>query len=280
MHIEPARIAGGAPQTTAYVLGMPQLGPSGLSEDWLWKEMGHRHWDLIAREIGRAAQGFGAPGGPPVYAAFRRIALRGGDLGSVGENDAVDVSSALTLLSETRVESRHIVGHRGQIVADVAMTSVFVRRQIDGVNRSIIRVPIERPHRIVSSFGNESGSSVKAANGRSASRQDPDEREVGTVRIEPCPHLDFNGAGLLYFSSFIAAVDRAEWRLSGKGHHLSTTTERRAVFHSNIELGDDLVVQILAPQGQDARHHRSLISASSDGRLLADIATRKGPACR
>ena len=195
----------------------------------------------------------------------------------VGENDTLDVRSTLTHLSGTRVESRHIVGHRDRLVADVAMTSVFVRRQTGGVNRSIARVHIEGAHRVSSVFDRHVEASVKMHNGRPASESKQDEVEVGAVSVEPCPHLDFNGAGLLYFSIFIAAVDRAEWRLIGKSKGLSSVKERRAVFHSNIEIGDDLVVQILAARGEGASEHRSQVFASSDGRLLAEVFTQKGP---
>ncbi len=84
-------------ETSRYTLGMPHLCPNGLSENWLWKELGHRHWGLIARAFGRAAAGFDPSSQQPTYAAFRRIALQGGNLGSVRENDTLDVRSTLTI---------------------------------------------------------------------------------------------------------------------------------------------------------------------------------------
>lgn len=277
LHIRPEEIGAPLDEATRYTLGMPHLDPIGLSENWLWKELGHRHWSLIARRMGRAAAGFGPGSEQPIYAAFRRIALRGGDLGAVGENDVLAVRSTLTHLSGTRVESRHVVEHRDRLVADVGMTSVFVRRQTGGVNRSIARVHIEGAHRVGSVVDRPVEASVRTPDDRPASEAEQDEVEIGTVSIEPCPHLDFNGAGLLYFCSYIAAVDRAEWRLIGKSNGLSSVKERRVVFHSNIEVGDDLVVQILAAPGGAASKHRSRVFASSDGRLLAEVETRKGP---
>ena len=279
LHIRPAEVGSPLDETTRYTLGMPHLSPIGLSENWLWKELGHRHWNLIARGMGRAAAGFGPGSEQPIYAAFRRIALRGGDLGAVGENDALDVRSTLTLLSGTRVESRHIVEHRDRRVADVGMTSVFVRRQAGGVNRSIARVHIEGARRVSSVVDRKVEASETVLFGHPACDANQDEVEIGAVAVEPCPHLDFNGAGLLYFSSFIAAVDRAEWRCFGKDKGLSSTSikDRQAVFHSNIEVGEDLVVRILAARGRLAADHRSQILSSSDGRLLAEVITRKGP---
>ncbi|MCJ2130457.1 Pnap_2097 family protein [Methylobacterium sp. E-045] len=267
--------AAGSPLSDAssYVLGMPHLCPNGLSENWLWKELGHRHWNLIAQAYGRAAAGFGPKGGQPIYAAFRNISLHGGDLGGVRENDSLDVRSTITSLSETRVVSRHVAACRDRLIADVEMTSVFVRRQAEGVNRSIIRVRIEGPGGAEPS--GETMASHPSYSRRATSAQDTfvDEREVGTMAIETCPHLDFNGAGLLYFSSFIAAVDRAEWHLVGKRSGLLATRERRAVFYANIEVGDDLTVRMLTAQDGTACRHRALLSASVDGKLLAEVVT-------
>ncbi|MHC2086474.1 Pnap_2097 family protein [Methylobacterium sp. CM6244] len=252
---------------------MPHLSPNGLSENWLWKELGHRHWNMIAKAYGRAATGFGSVGDQPIYAAFRNISLQGGDLGGVRENDSLDVSSTIAHLSETRVVSRHLAACQDRLIADVEMTSVFVRRQAEGVNRSITRARMEGGENI--KLPPQVRKVELAASDRSVSHHGEcaEEYELGAVLIEPCPYLDFNGAGLLYFSSFIAAVDRAEWRLIGKDAALYATRERRAVFHANIEIGDDLTVRILTSQHSNVCHHRALLCGSVDGRLLAEVMT-------
>ena len=278
MNLHIRAVEGGPPITSAarYTLGMPHLCANGLSENWLWKELGHQHWVMIAEAIGRGASGFGPPGEPPVYAAFRKIFLRDGNLLSVGENDALDVRSTITNLSGARVVSRHIARCRDQTIADVEMTSVFVRRRAEGQNRSITRVRIDGQNRFSAFDGNPSpGAKGKEATLRSDDVAD-EERDIGVVVVEPSPYLDFNGAGLLYFSSFIAAVDRAEWRLLGKRPSFHATVERQAVFHANIEAGDDLTVRILIRQEGTIRRHRALLHASGNGRLLAEIVTHRG----
>lgn len=258
-----------------YVLGMPQLCPNGLSENWLWKELGHRHWNLVAKAFGRASVGFGPAGREPVYAAFRQIALRDGQLGLVRENDALDVRSTLTHLSQTRVVSRHRAEHRERVVADVAMTSVFVRRRIDGVNRSIARVRIDGLSRSPALSNDMSEKDASADDCLRIDGMGNEEHEFGALVFEPCPHLDFNGAGLLYFSSFVAAVDRAEWHILGKDRRLYVTRQRRVMFHANIEVGDALTVRILGKSDQTRRRHRALVTAAADGRLLAEVVTHR-----
>ena len=39
-------------------LGMPHLSANGLSEGWLLKELGHRHWFLLAEAAGMAVPDF------------------------------------------------------------------------------------------------------------------------------------------------------------------------------------------------------------------------------
>ena len=256
-------------EDTRIVLGMPHLCPAGLSENWLWKELGHRHWNLIAKVHGRAASGFGVTGEEPVYAAFRRIGMSGGNLGRVGENDVLDLRSQLSRLSATRVGTRHLVGHAGHSVCEVEMESVFVQRRRNGCNRSIARVSLDH---VPPSLPRMRVDREVAEPGREEAM-----RDLGSWTFDPCPSLDFNGAGLLYFSSFVAAVDRAEWRLLGARHRGGTIRERKAVFHGNIEPGEGLAVRLEAGSGDAPSRHHARIRSTVDGRLLADVETLRAP---
>ncbi|MCE4226804.1 hypothetical protein HCU64_23985 [Methylobacterium sp. C25] len=254
-----------------YTLGMPHLCPSGFSENWLWKELGHRHWELIGQSLGRAASGFGTEREQPIYAAFQRISLEHGALDAVRENDILEVRSALILLSATRVVSRHRAACGGRLVADVEMTSVFIQRRIAGENRSITRVKVGRHPAgpALVDVGNGHRGSVEAGALPSWTEMD----ELGSVVVDPCPQLEFNGAGLLYFSSYVAAVDRTEWQLSGRRRPRSTTRARRVVFHSNIEIGDRLVVRIKGSMDGATARFKASICSEADGRLLAEVMT-------
>jgi probable biosynthetic protein (TIGR04099 family) len=154
LHIRAVEAAPPLTSVARHTLGMPHLCVNGLSENWLWKELGHRHWGLIAEAFGRGASGFGPSDEPPIYAAFRNIALRDGDLASVGENDALDVLSTVTHLSGSRVVSRHVAVCQDRLIADVEMTSVFVRRRAEGKNRSVARVRIDARRRFAAFDGN------------------------------------------------------------------------------------------------------------------------------
>ena len=52
------------------VLGMPQLCLGGLSETWLLKDIGHRHWTLLGYALGQSLPEFEDASGAAVHAAF------------------------------------------------------------------------------------------------------------------------------------------------------------------------------------------------------------------
>jgi len=88
------------------------------------------------------------------------------------------------------------------------MTSVFVRRQAENVNASILRVRIGDRGKFSTLIKNAPQNSGQS--GQKLPHDNLGELDLGSIAIETCPHADFNGAGLLCFSTFIAAVDRAE----------------------------------------------------------------------
>src|SRR5215470_5314409 len=81
--------------THTVVLGMPHLCLNGLSETWLLKECGHRHWFLLADAAGLAVPDFRDEAGEPIYAAFLAISLREGALDAAREHDELAFSSRL-----------------------------------------------------------------------------------------------------------------------------------------------------------------------------------------
>jgi probable biosynthetic protein (TIGR04099 family) len=91
--------------------------------------------------------------------------------------------------------------------------------------------------------------------------------------IDPCPAQDFNGADFLYFSSFQAFVDRAEWAFL-RPNPRATTRRRDIVYHGNIEPGERVAVVLRAVRrGGSELGHWCLIERESDAAPLADIFT-------
>ncbi len=265
------------------VLGMPQLSLAGLSEGWLLKELGHRHWMLLAAMAGQAVPDFRDSDGAPVYAAFCALSVRGGAFDRLGENDRIVLSSRLRRISRTQCASHHRVLRDGVCLGEVELVSVFVRRASGGGNHTVARVALDGfAAPAVMPPARPSALAARAAElraGRLAHHFGFDltaPAGEGCFEIDPCPALDFNGAGFLYFSSFVGFLDRAEWHLDGRRAPHATTRRREVFFHGNLDPGERLVVRWLAARrGEGTLVHRCRLERLSDGVRLADAFTER-----
>jgi probable biosynthetic protein (TIGR04099 family) len=288
--LEIDRILGGAAPALPdrVVLGMPHLCLGGLSETWLLKECGHRHWFLLAQATGRAVPDFRDAAGAPVYAAFVAVTVRDARLELAREHDELGFSSRLTRTSRTQFMSVHRLAVRGRPVGKVVMTSVFVKRLEPGLNRSIARVEVADlpPVAPVPEFAGYAATVAALRRGHWA-------EHLGLVRadaaarhrlvVDPCPAQDFNGADFLYFSSFQAFVDRAEWAFLPRRNPRATTRRRDIVYHGNIEPGERVAVVLCAVRGGDAdgksdpvAGHWCRLEREGDAAPLADVFTLRG----
>lgn len=282
VHITGQSIATKHPEvlSSAVKIGMPHLSLSGLSENWLLKECGHRHWFLLAGAAGTPYPDFRDAAGDPVYAVFRAVAIRDAHFERVAENDDLSFSSSLSRISRTQFVSLHRLTCRGQKVGEIEMISSFVKRTVAGVNRSVARVELN-----AFPFAGEFAPSVLADvasdfwndNWRQYcgfQRNKP--ANDGELVIRPNPSIDFNGAGFLYFASFPALVDRAEWELLSPSPML-TTIAREVIYYGNIEPRDEVVIRVNGLRGDPEADltHWCVLHRRCDNAKLADIFTRR-----
>lgn len=265
------------------LLGMPQLSLSGLSESWLLKDLGHRHWMLLARLAGRAVPDFRDADGAPVYAAFCALSVKDADFAALGENDRLTIVSDISRVSRTQSASRHRLSVAGKPVGEVELVSAFVRRASGGGNHSVARVALDAfPPPVAPRMGGLASLAADLRAGRRTRHFGFDlhaaEAETSAAfEIDPCPAQDFNGAGFLYFSSFVGFVDRAEWHFDGRRAARATravTLARDVFFHGNIDPGERLRVRWLATRrGEGRLVHRCLLERAGDGTRLAEAFT-------
>lgn len=268
-------------RTDRILLGMPHLSCNGLSEIWLLKELGHRHWLLLAESAGRPAPDFRDETGQPVYAAFCALSIEDADFGAARENDRLGITSSLARLSRTQMSSRHHLTIEDRPIGVVIMISTFVRRGPDGGNHTVARVAIEGLPPV--GGRTPAGDLADLAAGFRAGRVDRHmgfdlrrQAALGTWTFDPCPSLDFNGAGFLYFASFVAMVDRAEWRFEPVLARAVATTRRDVFFYGNVDRGETVTACLLArrePTGALVHHCR--LRRGSDRAVVADVFTTR-----
>jgi probable biosynthetic protein (TIGR04099 family) len=265
--------------TGHYCAGMPHLSYTGMSENWLLKECGHRHWDALAAQAQRAAPDFDDDAGGRSYAAFTAIRVRAFGFDSVGEHDRFDIDTALCRTGPVRHFSTHRVVRGATPIAQVSMSSTFVKRNELRNNRSVARATLGTLRGELSTPPDEAlalaqlGKRVRAGD-RSACTG-LGEAVSEAIEFLPCPANDFNGADFLYFASFQAFADRAEWQR----HRFAeppVVAERTLFFHGNLNIGDSLAVQVVGERLDDEGiGHWSEIHRRSDGQKIADVLTHK-----
>nr|WP_087573565.1 Pnap_2097 family protein [Sphingomonas sp. CDS-1] len=210
-------------------LGMPELSRVGLSENWLIKACGHRHWLALADIHGVEHPQFRNSEGARLYPAFTAVRLSDVRLEDVGENQLLEMHLTLCRTSRTCFQSEIEVIVEQRKVATVTMESAFIWRSVEGSNRSVRRGVVARPCQLLPPPpGQHPRKDVQRIAG-------PILRE--TI-LDPSPHEDLNGVGLLYCASFQAMLDRAEWQWFRQMDPLTATRSRTIQFLGNAELGD------------------------------------------
>jgi len=249
----------------------------------LWKTCGDRHWQQLAANVGQTVPDFRDADGHRVYAAFTAIRIREATLESVAENDAFTIDSFLRPAGGAKFLSEHVVVAHGARRAKITMLSTFVRRTRERDNRSVVRAMprLESASETKPETANGLQLSALGRRFRSAdwgAHMGLDQVRHATrhvVEFLPCPYSDFNGADLLYFASFPAMVDRAEW-------HWRTDPdppvifERDLFFHGNANVGDALEIGFAAARlDASGLGHWCEIRRARDGEKIADVVTRK-----
>jgi probable biosynthetic protein (TIGR04099 family) len=265
--------------TDVVVLGMPHLCHSGLSETWLLKDCGHRHWYLLARAAGLDRPDFRDAQGEPIYAAFLAVSLRDATLDLAREHDELVYSSRLTRVSRTQFTSIHRVSVRGRSIGTVAMTSTFVRRTQQGQNHTIARLevpglPPVASHPDAIAFAAESAALRSNVWDEHLGLARLQARAIDRFVVDPCPGQDFNGANFLYFASFQAFVDRAEWTYFRPQAPFPMTRRRDIIYRGNIDPGERVVLRLLQIRRSDQRlAHWYRLEREHDDRTIADVFT-------
>lgn len=265
-----------------YRAGMPQLAHTGIAENWLLKECGQRHWEALAAQAGRDVPEFFDDQGKRAYASFIavRIDMHPGVV--ITENEMFHLQITLSQVGSIRhfSEQRVLLGAREAGV--VRMLSAFITREQAGNNRTVVKArmrgldgPVEDlPAEALSMI--EVGKKLRAGEASALSMLSgiaPARSPV--AEFLPCPNGDFNGADLLYFASFQAFVDRAEWQRH-RFARVPFLVGRQLNFHGNLDIGDTLVVRTAGERADtDGLSHWSEIVRGSDGVKIADVVTEK-----
>ncbi|MEI4488357.1 Pnap_2097 family protein [Frigidibacter sp. MR17.14] len=243
-------------------LGMPEMGYRGLSEQWLMRRAGDLHWRLIAAAMGQDRAQFDCADGRPLYAAFCATRLRLFQPGRPRLGDRLRLAGELSRIGASRLASRQSLRLGDDEIGRIELVSVFVGHDNAARNRSVVR----RAPRVMAVP--PAAPTTLALLARQAARI-----AAAPPRIEPshhllpCPATEFNAAGLLYFPSFAALVERADFTRGASAQRL--LAERSSVYMGNVDPGETVGIGFRPALGG---HLAQL--AAPDGRPLALMRSR------
>jgi probable biosynthetic protein (TIGR04099 family) len=228
------------------LIGMPHLTPHGLSETWLMKELGHRHWLMLARDLGMGDADFRTIDGQEAYAAICATSLSEARLECVKANAILTIHSELSTVSRSQTSTRHELFVEGRKIGRVELISAFVHRKIEGRNHSLARAAVRTPQAMPYTFNQLAKAAADIRNSRISSHWGlpvSPTKPFRSFRFVPATSQEFNGAGLFYFAEFQAVADRA---MDTWFPHRAPVKRRDIFFLGNIERSESLVFDLVA----------------------------------
>ncbi|MCX6133018.1 MAG: phosphopantetheine-binding protein [Ignavibacteriales bacterium] len=273
-----------------YSINMPQMAISGLSENWLFKELGDIHWDLLFRGLGKCSSEVVDEDGNRLYATFARIQFCSASLSAYKENDEITIDAAIrrfgkgTFVSEAALKNT-------RIALEARLMTCFASREMTDNTKLLKCQPSEQIRGIpeyatTPEFLNEyrlikKGLSDQIDIAGHSFRVGDDyiyEREY-TLN----PYYDLNGVGLLYFASYPVIADFCESKYFNGGHGSSrwetdySTSCRDVHYFANCNIEDSIIFRL---NSHDSVADGKVKSASSlyrksDMTLMARIFTVK-----
>ena len=288
-------------------LGMPQLDVGGLSEGWLLREAGDRHWEAIGRRLGVATDDIRSDAGKRLYPTVVAVRARyDRALAAARENQVLELSTEVVPCGRACAHGRvaaTLAAARARFQLELLTT--FAARNGDGSLRTTVPAP-----ELARRWGPVGVEPAIATLARAARRgelvTDPfcgpalelAGPALAEMEYEPSPYADYNGAGLLYFAAYVTIADSLERRMvrrlclddgvGGEGSAardwaLATSAVRRDVFYyENLPLGGSLRAALMSfardAHGVTTRVRLSRVEAGnvSDARRpMADVVTRR-----
>lgn len=262
---------------TGHVLGMPELARSGLSESWMLKILGDRHWRLIAGAAGQSKASFRDRSGRDVYAAFCCLSVTAENFDLPDLDDRLDIHSDLFRISPARLASSHVLRIGFQEIARVCLVSAFIARTKQGENRSVARVdfpglPVLAAPPEDLAFPQAAARLARSgADGHLGLRMPESLPGEPDDIFHPVPSLDFNRAGLLYFPSFVAAAERAVAARFGEKAHEFVLARRDVLFAGNVDLNEPISVFITDFRREGDGTKAAVALTGGDSRPLCQV---------
>ncbi len=258
----------------AFTLNMPQMALSGLSEGWLFKELGDIHWNMITEFLQCPSSAIKDDQGDRLYATFTRIRLDvEPTLHGFKENQLFDISSTLERFGASFYFGTHTVAGP-EATCRARTMSTFAKYGERGNNTSLMKGTPTLPNPAgvpsLSEFP-DFGTEYRALRAQEA------DTTLFECEYEILPPHDINGVGLLYFAAYPTVFDLGIEQFEGKGfllHH--STVSKDICYFANSEPTETLLFRVhLREEDGDLVRHVASVARKSDGKRMGQVVSVK-----
>ncbi len=275
-------------------INMPQMALEALSENWLFKELGAMHWDLICHGLSTKSFDLKNDTDDRLYATFVRIRLTSEkNLSHFIENDAAAMDGSIARFGNSMYFSK--IDFKTSEVAfhNELMTTFSIRNHGDNT-----KLAKSEPHNVDNQVENLSKLPAIGSEYRLIKKRVLKELNLGNFKFtidydqEPIfthtyalnPFIDLNGVNLLYFAAYPIINDVCESKyfneqLDGsRWEQTYYTSHKDILYYSNCNINERIKYELLTAEKQGADYLvSSLLRRESDNEILARVFTVKSP---
>ncbi|HEY4186719.1 MAG TPA: Pnap_2097 family protein [Polyangia bacterium] len=259
-----------------YALNMPQMALGGLSESWLFKELGDAHWSMITAGLKAPSSALCDDNGDRLYAALTRIRIEATDpLKAFEENEDVSLEGSIGRYGRGMFFSE-IALHGARKNLKASLMSSFTKRGVATSNTSLIKgqptIPAGCPIPDLAAMP-DFGQGYRTQRGHTLAPT------LFETVYDIVPYHDINGVGLLYFAAYPMVSDICElayMKRNSRWAFTSSTVSRDIFYFANSDATDRIQYRVHARrETPDGIAIESSLSRVSDGTLMAYIVTNK-----
>jgi len=269
---------------------MPQMANSALSENWLLKEMGDMHWEMLSHGLNQKSSEFTDSQGNRLYAAFVRVSYSIDPLNDFHEHEILQLKGAIKRYGNYAYYSSVKGECNGKSLKANLMTSFSARKAND--NSQITKSnPEENVNHVeelerTPEFYNEHRLFKKGLiNGVQSGKYyfKNSNATLESSRYTINPHFEINGVGLLYFASYPIIADTCaseffKTTMEMKDYDSEYHTVHRDIFYfANCNASDRIIIKLNDAQLIDDNKLKMTVSMyrESDNKLMAKLFTVK-----
>lgn len=277
-------------------INMPQMCLHGLSENWLFKYLGAKHWDMLSGGLKTTSSQLQNQDGQRLYASFVRIRMESNhSLFSFQENDSLALRAQMQrygndmYFSNCELRSKQDASN----VIHAQLMTVFSIRESEN-NQKLLRSQSSAEASEIPAAGKMPALGMEY---RKIKMNKLHNLQLGDLDFELNdavvhereyilnPYYDVNGVGLIYFAAYPAINDFCESQYFNQQHPDGrweadySSAARDILYYANCDPSDVIVYRLNQVEQLDNGLVKmvSSLSRKSDGALMARLFTIKKP---